>query len=66
MGATGTVFINQRPDINPMLEMMKARRSVPVLAMQGPGPDAAELETLLRIASRVPDHGKLTPWRELW
>lgn len=55
--------MNQRPDINPMLEMMKARRSVPVLAMQGPGPDAAELEMLLRIASRVPDHGKLTPWR---
>src|SRR5262249_264910 len=29
----------------------------------GPGPTAAELSTLLTIASRVPDHGKLTPWR---
>jgi nitroreductase len=31
--------------------------------MIGPGPDADELETLLKIASRVPDHGKLAPWR---
>ncbi|GAA0772402.1 nitroreductase [Roseibium denhamense] len=31
--------------------------------MSGPGPDAAELETLLSIAARVPDHGKLAPWR---
>jgi nitroreductase len=31
--------------------------------MNGPGPSAAELETILTIGSRVPDHGKLTPWR---
>ena len=31
--------------------------------MSGPGPDRAMLETLLSIAIRVPDHGKLTPWR---
>jgi nitroreductase len=31
--------------------------------MTGPGPSPAELETILTIASRVPDHGKLTPWR---
>jgi len=31
--------------------------------MSGPGPTAAELETILTIGSRVPDHGKLTPWR---
>ena len=28
-----------------------------------PGPTSAELETILRCATRVPDHGKLTPWR---
>ena len=55
--------MNQRPDINPMLEMLKTRRSVPVLAMQGPGPSPDELNTLLTIATRVPDHGKLCPWR---
>ena len=31
--------------------------------LAGPGPDAAELDALLTIASRVPDHGKLAPWR---
>ena len=31
--------------------------------IDGPGPTAAELDTLLTVASRVPDHGKLTPWR---
>src|SRR3569623_1877673 len=45
------------------LELLKARRSVKPIEMTGPGPDARELETLLPIASRVPDHGKLTPWR---
>src|ERR1700712_2284621 len=31
--------------------------------MSAPGPSAAELETILTIGARVPDHGKLTPWR---
>jgi nitroreductase len=33
------------------------------MELQAPGPSAAELETLLKIATRVPDHGKLAPWR---
>ncbi len=33
------------------------------MELTAPGPSPAELETLLTIASRVPDHGKLTPWR---
>ena len=45
------------------ISMLKTRRSVPPLALDGPGPDAAQLETLLSIAARVPDHGKLAPWR---
>jgi nitroreductase len=45
------------------LELLKTRRSVKPIEMTGPGPDAGELETLLTIASRVPDHGKLAPWR---
>jgi nitroreductase len=45
------------------LELMKTRRSVKPMDMTGPGPTAAEIETLLTIASRVPDHGKLAPWR---
>jgi nitroreductase len=31
--------------------------------MTGPGPSAAELNTLLQLAARAPDHGKLFPWR---
>jgi nitroreductase len=45
------------------LELLKVRRSVKPREMSGPGPSAAELETILTIGSRVPDHGKLTPWR---
>ena len=45
------------------LTLLSRRRSVGPAFLQGPGPDAAELETLLRLASRVPDHGKLAPWR---
>jgi nitroreductase len=45
------------------LDLLKTRRSVKPIELQAPGPTAAELDTLLTIASRVPDHGKLTPWR---
>ena len=45
------------------LKLMKTRRSVKPVALAGPGLTPAEIETLLTIASRVPDHGKLVPWR---
>ena len=45
------------------LDLLKTRRSVKPLEMTGPGPGAAEIDTLLTVATRVPDHGKLTPWR---
>jgi nitroreductase len=45
------------------LELLSRRRSVGPAFLIGPGPDAGELETLLKLASRVPDHGKLAPWR---
>lgn len=45
------------------LQLLKTRRSVKPMELAGPSPSAAELETLLTIASRVPDHGKLKPWR---
>ncbi|MCB9994083.1 MAG: nitroreductase [Hyphomicrobiaceae bacterium] len=46
-----------------LLDYLLTRRSVtlPFLAEPGPGPE--EIETLLTIATRVPDHAKLTPWR---
>ena len=45
--------------------LLAARRSVNPKFLAGPGPSRAEIETLLTIASRVPDHGKLAPWRFL-
>jgi nitroreductase len=45
------------------LELLKTRRSVKPREMTAPGPSPAELETILTIGARVPDHGKLAPWR---
>jgi nitroreductase len=45
------------------LTLLTTRRSVAARNLTGPGPDHAALERILRIATRVPDHGKLTPWR---
>jgi nitroreductase len=45
------------------LELLKTRRSFKARELAGPAPSAAEIDTLLTIASRVPDHGKLVPWR---
>jgi nitroreductase len=45
------------------LDLLKTRRSVKPMELTGPGPSAEELAMLLTVASRVPDHGKLTPWR---
>lgn len=45
------------------IELLKTRRSVKPRDMTGPGPSPAELETILTIGARVPDHGKLAPWR---
>ena len=49
--------------LNDTLDLLRTRRSVAPLALSGPGPTAEELELLLTIAARVPDHGKLAPWR---
>ena len=45
------------------LELLKIRRSVKPREMIAPGPSPAELDTILTIGARVPDHGKLAPWR---
>jgi nitroreductase len=45
------------------VELLKTRRSVKPREMTSPGPSPAELETILTIGARVPDHGKLAPWR---
>lgn len=45
------------------LDLLKTRRSVKPMELTDPGPSASQLDTILTVASRVPDHGKLTPWR---
>lgn len=42
---------------------MQSRRSIPAAQLGPPGPSRAEIESMLAIAARVPDHGKLAPWR---
>ncbi len=48
---------------NDVLDYMQKRGSVPAKFMSGPGPDDRQLQKILEISCRVPDHGKLTPWR---
>ncbi|MBF0680194.1 MAG: nitroreductase [Devosia sp.] len=49
---------------NPALrDYLLTRRSVGQAFLAEPGPSGEELNTLLTIATRVPDHGKLAPWR---
>lgn len=44
-------------------DFLALRKSANKLFLKDPGPDAAELDALLNVAVRVPDHRKLTPWR---
>lgn len=50
-------------DLSSPLSYLASRRSGRAREMVGPGPNAEELDAILRIAARTPDHGKLHPWR---
>jgi nitroreductase len=45
------------------LDLLLSRRSGSAKAMKGPGPDSGQLARILTAGVRVPDHGKLAPWR---
>jgi len=45
------------------LDLLLTRRSGSAKTMTGPGPTPGQLADILRCATRVPDHGKLFPWR---
>jgi nitroreductase len=47
------------------LDLLLSRRSGSAKRMKGPGPSDDQIRTLIQAATRVPDHGKLTPWRFL-
>lgn len=50
-------------DRSSTLALLETRRSGRPRDMVAPGPDEAQLERILAIAARTPDHGKLFPWR---
>lgn len=50
-------------DASTPLSLLATRRSGRPREMVAPGPNAAQLETIIDIAARTPDHGKLAPWR---
>ncbi len=50
-------------DRSSTLALLETRRSGRPREMVAPGPSAGELERILAIAARTPDHGKLFPWR---
>ena len=50
-------------DPSSILSLLETRRSARPRELVGPGPSADELERMIAIAARTPDHGKLTPWR---
>lgn len=49
--------------MNDSLVRLQQRRSVPARWLGEPGPSRDEIDTMLTVAARVPDHGKLVPWR---
>lgn len=53
-------MLNNRSSI---LSLLETRRSAKPRELVGPGPNREELERILAIAARTPDHGKLFPWR---
>jgi nitroreductase len=55
--------MNTFNDTSSVLAFLKSRKSGSAKAMGPPGPSSSQLAEILGIAVRVPDHGKLTPWR---
>lgn len=50
-------------DTSSLLAHLRTRRSGKPRDMAGPGPSPEQLEAMVEIAARTPDHGKLFPWR---
>jgi len=46
-----------------LVNYFKTRRSVGMAFLSEPGPSASDVDEILTIGTRVPDHGKYAPWR---
>lgn len=55
-----TLSVEAAPEV---VAFLAKRRSASAMTLTAPGPDDGQLAEILRIAARVPDHGKLAPWR---
>ncbi len=55
-----TLPVEAAPEV---VAFLTKRRSASAMSLTAPGPDDDQLADILRIAARVPDHGKLSPWR---
>jgi nitroreductase len=51
------------PTNTALLDYLKNRRSVGIAFLKDPGPTPDQLREILAVGTRVPDHGKLVPWR---
>lgn len=50
-----------------LIDYLQTRRSSLSMTLVEPGPDREQIRSIVEVAMRVPDHGKLAPWRfELW
>jgi nitroreductase len=50
-------------DTSSILDFLKSRKSGSAKTMAGPSPSPQQVQDILQIGVRVPDHGKLAPWR---
>ncbi|WP_267389441.1 nitroreductase [Sphingomonas sp. GC_Shp_3] len=50
-------------DTHSPLSLLTTRRSGKPRDMVAPGPSAEQMQAILQVAARTPDHGKLAPWR---
>ncbi len=60
--AADAMLAASQPDAH-VLAFLNTRRSFPAAALKEPGPSREEISQIVRLAMRVPDHRRLSPWR---
>jgi nitroreductase len=55
--------VNAARESGETLTLLARRRSTKLMHLAEPAPNCVELQALIKLAARVPDHGKLGPWR---